>query len=180
MKRSITLLALIMITGAVFAQKKTTTSATVSFDATTSKDNLPKADNKTVIASLNTQTGEVAFEAAVKNFSFSNPQMQGHFNGVQWFQSDTYPVFTFTGKIEDNKKVRYNKDGVYTVKVNGSMKIKDVTNKLKIIGTITVKGGKIMVASNFKIKLSDYKIGGTPVDSGKVDKEPKVTVAAEF
>jgi polyisoprenoid-binding protein YceI len=180
MKRLITLLALVLITGAVFAQKKTTTSATVSFDATTTKDNLPKAENNAVIASFNTQTGEVAFEAAVKNFSFSNPQMQQHFNGPQWFQSDTYPTFTFTGKIEDNTKVKYTKDGVYTVKVNGSMKVKDITNKLKVIGTITVKGGKITVASSFRIKLVDYKISGVPVDSGKVGKEPKVTVKAEF
>ena len=180
MKKTITLLALMILTVSVFAQKKTTTSATVSFDATTAKDNLPKADNKTVIASFNTQTGEVAFEAAVKNFSFSNPQMQQHFNGAQWFQSDTYPVFTFTGKIEDNKKVKYSKDGVYKVNVTGSMKIRDITNKLKVTGTVTVKGGKITVASNFKIRLADYKIGGVPVESGKIDKEPKVSVAAEF
>jgi len=180
MKKTITLLALVLLTGAVFAQKKTTTSATVSFDATTAKDNLPKAENKTVIASLDPQTGDIAFEASVKNFSFSNPQMQQHFNGAQWFMSDTYPTFTFTGKIEDNKKVKYTKDGVYIVKVNGSMKIKDITNKLKVTGTVTVVGGKITVASNFKIKLADYKITGVPVDSGKIDKEPKVTVAAEF
>src|SRR5689334_11129270 len=152
MKKTITLLALVLTTAAGFAQKKTTTSATVSFDATTAKDNLPKAENKTVIASLNTQTGEVAFEASVKNFSFSNPQMQQHFNGAQWFQSDTYPVFSFTGKIENNGKVKYTKDGVYKVNVTGSMKVKDITNKLKVPGTITVKGGKIKVASNFKIK----------------------------
>jgi len=180
MKKTITLLALLFATGAVFAQKKTTTSATVSFDASTPKDNLPKAENKAVIASLNTETGDIAFEAPVKNFSFSNPQMQQHFNGTQWFQSDTYPVFAFTGKIENHKKVKYTKDGVYKVNVSGTMKIKDVSNKMKASGTITVKGGKIALASDFKIKLADYKIGGVPVESGKIDKEPKVRVAAEF
>lgn len=42
MKKAILILAL-AATGTVFAQKKTTTSATVSFDATTKLDALPKA-----------------------------------------------------------------------------------------------------------------------------------------
>ncbi len=181
MKKVITILALLITTtGALFAQKKTTTSATVSFDATTPKDLLPKAENKTVIGSLNTQTGDVAFEAAVKNFSFSNPQMQGHFNGPNWFKSDTYPVFTFNGKIERLSSVKFTKNGTYKVTVTGDLKIKDISKKQKFHGTITVKDGKIKLISDFKIKVADYSIAGTPIESGKVSKEPKVTVSAEF
>ena len=55
----------------------------VSFDATTSIDALPKADNKTVIGAIDTKTGAVQFEANVKNFAFANPTMQGHFNGAK-------------------------------------------------------------------------------------------------
>ncbi|MGZ8509729.1 MAG: hypothetical protein ACXWWA_05105, partial [Chitinophagaceae bacterium] len=84
MKKTILLLSLVIATGGLFAQKKTTTSATVSFDATTSLDALPKADNKTVIGALDTQTGAVQFEANVKNFTFKNPMMQEHFNGEKW------------------------------------------------------------------------------------------------
>ena len=70
MKRIILALALVALTGSAFAQKKTTSSATVSFDATTPKDAFPKAENKTAIASLNTKTSAVAFEVPVKNFVF--------------------------------------------------------------------------------------------------------------
>lgn len=49
MKRIILALALVALTGSAFAQKKTTSSATVSFDATTPKDAFPKAENKTAI-----------------------------------------------------------------------------------------------------------------------------------
>ena len=52
MKKSTLVLAMVLAAGAVFAQKKTTTSATVAFDATTPKDALPKAENKTVIGSV--------------------------------------------------------------------------------------------------------------------------------
>ena len=180
MKKTVLLVALIIITGNIFAQKKTTTSATVSFDATTSKDALPKATNNAVIGSINTQTGDVAFEAAVKNFAFTNPTIQSHFNGDKWFNSDTYPVFSFSGKIEKAGKVNFSKDGVYKVTVNGTMKIRDVSKEEKMEGTITVSGGKIKIASDFDIELSDYKITGAPIDAGKVAKEPKITVSAEF
>jgi polyisoprenoid-binding protein YceI len=180
MKKIILLVALFTTSFTLFAQKKTTTSATVSFDATTPKDGLPKAENKTVIGSINTQTGEVAFEAAVNNFSFSNPSMQQHFNGEKWMNSEQFPKFTFTGKITNIHKVKFNKNGTYKVTVNGDLTIKGITRKTNLSGTIKVTDGKIKIASTFSIKLADYNISGQPVDAGKVAKEPKIAVSAEF
>ena len=180
MKKTILFLAFITATGVLFAQKKTTTSATVSFDATTEKDALPKAENKTVIGSIDTKTGDVAFEAAVKNFSFSSPRMQEHFNGANWMNSDQFPMFTFTGKIEKINKLKLTTDGVYKVTVKGDLTIKGIAKNAKVEGTITVAGGKVKIATNFSVKLSDYNITGQPVDAGKVSKEPKISVSAEF
>ena len=180
MKKTTFLLAFILSTGAIFAQKKTTTTAQVSFDATTPKDALPKADNKAVIGSFDTKTGAVAFEAAVKSFSFSNPQMQSHFNGANWMNADQFPKFTYTGTIENFSKVKLNKNGTYNVKVNGNMTIKGITKPVKVSGKITVKDGSISISSDFTIKLSDFGISGQPIESGKVSKEPKITVAASF
>ena len=187
MKKTILFLTFFAITGFLFAQnlpagqaRKTTTSATVSFDATTPKDALPKAENKTVIGSIDTKTGNVAFEAAVKNFSFSNPRIQDHFNGANWMNSDQFSKFTFTGKIEKMNKVKWTKDGTYNVKVNGDLTLKDITKKIKVEGAIIVAGGKINVSTNFPVKLADYNITGQSIDAGKVSKEPKITVIAEF
>lgn len=180
MKKTTLLLALVISTGSLFAQKKTTTTATVSFDATTPKDALPKAENKTVIGSIDTKTGVVAFEAAVNNFSFSNPRMHEHFNGANWMNSAQYPKITFMGKIEKVNKIKFNKDGTYSVKVNGDLRIRDISKSMKVEGKITVAGGKIQVTADFKVKLSDYNITGQPLEAGKVSKEPKVTVSAEF
>lgn len=180
MKKTTLILALVLITGAAFAQKKTTTSAIVAFDATTPKDALPKAENKTVIGSIDTQTGAVAFEAAVANFAFSNPKIQDHFNGANWMNSAQFPKFTFTGKIEKPGKVNWNKNGTYKVQVDGNMIIKGISQPLKVEGTITVADGKLKVAANFDIKLKDYDIKGQPIEAGKVAEEPKITVSAEF
>lgn len=180
MKKTILSLSLIFIAGSMFAQNLTTSSATVSFDATTPIDALPKADNKTVIASLNTTTGAVLFEAAVNNFAFSNPKIQEHFNGANWMNSASFPKFSFAGKIDKVSKVKFTKDGVYKVTVTGSLTVKGVSKPVKTPATITVTGGKISAATGFSIVLADYGITGAPIDGGKVAKEPKITVAAQF
>ena len=180
MKKTFLILALVTITGSLFAQKKTTTSATVTFDATTSLDNLPKAENKTVIAALDTKTGTLQFEATVKNFTFTNPTLQGHFNGDKWMNSDAFPTFTFKGNITNLSAVDFTKDGSYPANVEGVLTVKGKDQKVKSTGTIVVKGGSIVATSDLSIKLADYDISGAPIDAGKIAREPKVSVKAEF
>jgi polyisoprenoid-binding protein YceI len=180
MKKTILFAGLTLITVSLFAQKKVTTSGIISFDASTSLDNLPKAENKTVIAAIDTKTGIVQFEASVKNFAFANPGMQGHFNGSNWMNSDQFPKFSFKGAIEDLSKVNFSKEGSYTVSVSGDLTIKDVTKPVITAGTLVVKGETINASTEFSIKLADYGINGIPIDAGKVSKEPKITVVAEL
>ncbi len=181
MKKIILFIALTATTTiGLYAQKKTTTSANVSFDATTPKDALPKAENKTGIASVDTKTGVVAFEAAVKNFSFSNPKIQEHFNGANWLNSDQYPKFSFTGTIDKVSKIKFDKNGTYTVKVKGTLKVKDISKPLTVNAVFTVTDGKIKATTDFTIALADFNISGQPIEAGKISPTPKVTVAAEF
>lgn len=180
MKKTTLFLSLVIAAGSLFAQKKTTTSATVSFDATTSLDALPKADNKTVIGAIDTKTGTVQFEANVKNFAFKNPMMQDHFNGEKWMNSDEFPKFTFKGNIADLSAIDFTKDGSYNTEVEGLLGIKGKEQKVKVPGTIVVKNGSVGISSNFSIALADYGITGAPIDGGKVSKNPKIIVAAEF
>jgi len=180
MKKTILSLTMVLAAGLLFAQKKTTTSAVVSFDATTSLDALPKAENKTVIASLDTKSGTIAFEAVIKSFTFSNPKIQEHFNSKGWMDSDQFATATFKGNINNLKEVKFNKDGTYAVEVTGDLTIHGVTKALDAKGTITVSGKSVKVNSDFSIKLEDFKVSGGAIAAGKVAKEPKITVAAEF
>jgi len=180
MKKTILSLFLISLTTIVMAQKMATTSAVISFDATTAKDALPKAENKTVIASLDKTTGELKFEAAVNNFAFSNPMMQDHFNSDKWMNSAAFPKFTFSGKITKLGEVKFNKNGSYDVKVSGDLTIKAVTKTISVPAKIVVKDGVVTSSASFSVKLADYGISGQPVEAGKVATEPKITVAATF
>lgn len=180
MKKTSLFLALALSTGALFAQKKTTTSATVAFDATTSKDALPKAENKTSIAAIDTKKGTVAFESAIKNFSFGNPMMQEHFNSAGWLDSDKYPVANFKGSITNLSEINFDKDGTYTANVEGDLTLHGVTQPVKTKAAITVAGKNITSTSEFKIKLDDYKVTGGAIAAGKVATEPSITVSATF
>lgn len=180
MKKTILFLSFVALTGSLFAQKKTTTSATVKFDASTAIDNLPKAENKTVVAAVNTSTGDVAFEATVKNFAFSNPTIQDHFNGAKWMNSDTHPTFTYKGMITNLSAIDFKKDGTYTANTEGILTIKGVEQKLATTANVVIKGGAITATTDFTIKLADYGISGAPIDGGKVAKEPKISVTAEL
>ena len=180
MKKTILSIALVLATGLLFAQKKTTTSAIINFDATTSLDKLPKADNKTVIASLDTKTGKLAFEVNIKNFAFANPRMQEHFNSAGWMDSDQFPVATFKGDITNLSVVNFAKDGTYAVIVKGDLTMHGITKPVEAAASITVSGKTINATSDFTVKLEDYGVNGGAIAAGKVSKEPKISVAAEF
>lgn len=181
MKKTIMLFALATLTLVTFAQKKrVTTSATIIFDATTPKDAFPKAENKTVVASINTKNGDVAFEAIIKSFSFTNPTIQDHFNGAQWMDSEKLPKSTFKGKITNLKEVNFKKDGTYSATVTGNLTLHGITKPVTSTATITVAGKTISTKTDFTINLDDYGITGAAIGAGKVAKEPKISVVADF
>jgi polyisoprenoid-binding protein YceI len=181
MKRLTLLFILTALTSvSVLAQLKKTNSATVSFDASTSLDNLPKAENKTVYAEIDVKTGDLAFEATVKNFAFTNPGMQNHFNNKGWLNSDEFPLFTFSGKIADLSKINFAKNGSYSVTVSGDLVIKNISKPVTTDATIIIKDGALSATSSFSIKLSEYNITNVSIDAGKVAKEPRITVSAEL
>jgi polyisoprenoid-binding protein YceI len=180
MKKYIFTLVIALAAITAFAQKKTTTSAIVTFDATTSIDNLPKAENRTVIAALDASTGIVQFEAAMKNFAFSNPTIQEHFNQSKWMNSDAFPKASFTGKITNLSAVNFKADGTYNVNVEGVLNIRGQDGKVSTPATIVVKGSAISATATFSIKLADYGIEGGAINAGKVSKEPNITVAVDL
>lgn len=180
MKKTILLMLVTTVTLFATAQKKTTTSATIAFDASTSIDNLPKAENKTVIAAIDPAKNTVQFEAAIKNFAFANPKIQEHFNQKNWMNSDEHPKASFNGVIKNPNDVKFKKDGTYNVTVEGDLTIRGKTQKVSAPATLVVAGNTIKANATFSVKLTDYEIDGPAVGAGKVSKEPKIIVSAEL
>ena len=180
MKRTFLSLAIGTISMISFAQKKTSTSATIAFDASTAIDNLPKAENKTAIAAIDPEKNTVQFEAAIKNFAFSNPRIQEHFNQKGWMNSDEFPKATFNGVITNPSAVNFSKDGSYNVTVEGDLTIKGKTQKVTAPATIVVSGKTLKTTAEFNIKLADFGVEGQAVTAGKVSAAPKISISAEL
>jgi len=180
MKKTILSLLIASVSMMAFAQKKTSTSAIVAFDASTAIDNLPKAENKTAIAAIDPAKNTVQFEAAIKNFAFANPKIQEHFNQESWLNSDKFPKATFSGVITNPSAVNFKKDGAYNVTVEGDLTIKGKTNKVSAPATIVVAGNTLKTSAAFNIKLADFDVEGQPITAGKVSAEPKISVSAEL
>ncbi len=155
-------------------------SAIVAFDASTSIDNLPKAENKTAIAAIDPSKNTVQFEATIKNFEFANPKIQEHFNQESWLNSDKFPKATFSGAITNPSAVNFKKGGTYNVTVEGDLTIKGKTNKVAAPATIVVVGNTLKTSAAFNIKLGDFGVEGQPITAGKVSAEPTISVSAEL
>ena len=116
-----------------------------------------EAHNRSITCVLDTKTGNVQFSVPIKGFEFEKALMQEHFN-ENYLESDKYPKGEFKGQIVNNAEIDYTKDGVYNAKVKGKLTIHGQTNEVETDGKITKEGNKIIVSTEFNVRLPDYKI----------------------
>jgi hypothetical protein len=157
MKRLTTLLAIILCTASIAnAQKFMTKSGTIKFSSDTPMEKI-EAVNRQVNSALDLSTGNFVFKVLIQGFEFEKALMQEHFN-ENYMESDKYQNSTFNGKITNIKEVNLAKDGVYKVIAEGDLSMHGVTNKVKINGTLEVKGGKILGKASLNVSPKDYNI----------------------
>ncbi len=129
--------------------------------------------NKKVTMVLKTTTNDIQFGVTMLNFKFSKPLMEEHFN-ENYVESDKFPICTFKGRI--NETVDYTKDGDYKVTAKGTLDLHGVAKEVEIPGTLTIKGGNILLNSKFNIKVADYKIKVPSMYVQNIAEEVEVTV----
>ena len=113
------------------------------------------AVNKKSTFVINTTTSDIQAGITMVSFKFKSPLMEEHFN-ENYVESDKYPTSVFKGKIVET--VDYTKDGENKVTVKGTLTLHGVTKDVELHGTLTKKGNEISIASDFQIKIADYKI----------------------
>jgi len=157
MKKIVTTLAILLFsTTLVNAQKYMTKAGTIKFFSDTPMEKI-EAVNRQVNSALDFSTGNFVFKVLIKGFEFPKALMQEHFN-ENYMESEKFPNSTFNGKINNIKDVNLAKDGVYKVVVEGDLAMHGVTNKVKVNGTIEVKGGKVIGLATFNVAPKDYNI----------------------
>lgn len=181
MKKSIfTIVALIAMAFATFAQKQVSQKTHIKFFSTTSIEDI-EANNYASTGVVNTETGNIVFSVPMQSFEFEKSLMQKHFNSKKFLHTKANPKAKLVGKITDLSAVNFSKDGDYTVDVKGDLTINGVTNPINEKVNIAITNGKMSLNSTFNVTLADYDIvfkRGKP--SKNIAKTVEVTVVAEY
>jgi len=150
----------------------------VSFSSQKSVENIDAINNE-VNSIINTQNGEMVFQALLKGFHFQRALMEEHFN-ENYVESEKFPKSTFKGKISNVSAVNFSKDGSYPVKVEGDLTLHGVTKKVSAPGTLVVKAGTIQASSKFNIKLKDFDVKIPSLVADKLSEDVDVKVDCKY
>jgi polyisoprenoid-binding protein YceI len=156
-KKGIVFFCSILITTTLMAQDKYfTKSGNIQFSSKGAIETI-EATHRSVTCVLDSKTGDMQFAVLMKGFEFRKALMQEHFN-ENYVESDKYPKAEFRGQITNNSEINYAKDGTYSVHIKGKLTLHGKTKEVEADGKITVKDGKLLAASKFKILMSEYDI----------------------
>lgn len=139
-----------------FAQKYSTKTGKVAFEASVPLFEDVYAENNTITAILNADSGEIASLGMVKDFKFNTNLMQEHFN-ENYAESAKYPKTSFKGKIANfNKTDLSAKAKTYTI--TGTLNFHGVDKQVQSSASVYLKDDKIMVQGKFIAKPADFKV----------------------
>jgi len=155
-----------------------TKAATISFYSKAPMENI-EATNKSGISVIDKTTGHLEFSVLLKGFNFERALMQEHFN-ENYVESDQFPKAGFKGKITDQTKVNFSKDGIYNVPITGVLTLHGVLNEITTSATITIRNGITEGEAAFNIDIEDYKIKIPAIVKDKIAKKVKITVKATY
>jgi len=173
MKKTALLLFLFIGCFQVKAQKFSTKTGSLKFEASVASFEEVAAENKNTSAVLETSSGEIAVLALIKGFRFKVALMEEHFN-ENYVESDKYPKATFKGKIEDFDVAKLS-SSVKVFKISGDLTLHGKTKKINTTAKISKSGDKIVVIGNFDVKPEDFAIEIPKIVSKKVANVIQVT-----
>ena len=158
MKKIITVSVLFLLVSFGFCQDLyKATSGEISFFSETPVEDI-YADNKKIKGVMSIKSNSLAFVVPIIQFRFKKPLMEEHFN-ENYMETDKgveYKTAIFKGKIIGD--IDYTKDGEYNAIAKGTLKIHAVAQEREITGKVIVKDGKVILESEFDVKLKDHKI----------------------
>lgn len=155
--KNIVLFLLIFLAGNIlFAQKYATKTGIIHFEASVPLFEDIDAKNTTTTVVLNSDTGDIAALAMVKNFKFKVALMEEHFN-ENYAETAKYPKTTFNGKILNFKKEKITSTPT-NYNVSGTLNFHGVDNKVQTVASIYTKDNTIYISGKFIAKPADYNV----------------------
>ena len=159
-------LLLLLMPMAFYAQKYSTRTGTVSFEASVASFEEVAAENKSASAIVNAANGDMAVLALMKGFRFKVALMEEHFN-ENYAETSKYPKATFKGKIA-NFKVDKLTATPSEFTITGQLTLHGTTKQVTSKAKISRSGNTITITGNFSVKPSDFDIEIPSVVSKKI------------
>lgn len=141
---------------AALLQRYTTATGQTTFFSSAPLEDI-EALNSRVAAIFDLNSGQLAFSMLMKDFQFKNSLMQEHFN-ENYAESEKYPRARFTGTLLTRPDEAQLRSGPRPVYVDGVLTIHNVKRKVRVPGTLQLRGNELVVTSKFSVAPADYKI----------------------
>ena len=145
---------------AALLQRYTTATGQTTFFSSAPLEDI-EALNSRVAAIFDLNSGQLAFSMLMKDFQFKNSLMQEHFN-ENYAESEKYPRARFTGTLLTRPDEAQLRSGPRPVYVDGVLTIHNVKRKVRVPGTLQLRGNELVVTSKFSVAPADYKIKFSP------------------
>ena len=176
MRRVLLALVLISFCFLASAQKVFEVSkGTIVFNSTAPQE-LIHASSDGLRGAIDVQKKTFAFKIGISSFlGFNSPLQREHFN-ENYMETDDFPEASYQGKIIED--VDLSKDGSYTVRTKGKLRIHGVEQERIIRSTIISKQGRLTVESDFVVLLADHDIKIPKLVNSKLAPEINVSVNA--
>lgn len=156
MKNLVLLIITLGFVSIVSAQKYSTKTGKVTFEASVPLFEDVFAQDDSNIAIINADNGDFASVSTVKNFQFKVKLMEEHFN-ENYAETAKYPKTTFKGKIVNFDKTKLTASPQkYTVQ--GTLNFHGVDKAVNSTATIYAKDGKIYMQGTFVARPADFKV----------------------
>lgn len=130
------------------------------------------AKSNSLQGKIDAATRKFNFRQNLNTFSFSQGDMQKKDAEEDYWETNKYQYASFKGIIIND--INLNQNGEYHVTAKGAFTMHGVSKNVKINGVLSVKEGRIVLSSTFKIYLTDYGIKVPRLMVMKVSEEFKV------
>lgn len=179
MKKKILILTLAFGSFATLqAQRYFTKDGKIAFTSHAPMEKIEAVAN-TASSVLDAASGKIEFAVLIKSFQFEKALMQEHFN-ENYMESSKYPKSVFKGQIMEPGKIKFDKDGTYTAKINGDLTIHGVTKPVSTDAKFVVKNGEISAQSSLRVLVADYDIDIPAVVRDNIAKEVNIEIKVDY
>ncbi|WP_299122025.1 YceI family protein [uncultured Tenacibaculum sp.] len=175
--KKIIILAIILVSQSITAQKYFTRTGSTHFKASVEAFEPVEATNNSSTAILKTNTGDIAAQLFITAFKFKVSLMQEHFN-ENYMDSDQYPKATFRGKLEGFSLENLSNSKEFPLK--GTITVRGKKKKVNTTAKVVLKNNKIMLNSNFFVQPQDFGIKIPSIVRKKIAEQINVSIAYEL